>query len=282
MKGLELKSSKINSVKGILVLSGGRGRGISMTLTNQLKDVVENYFVKFPHMSVNSLAMKSGVGATTLRRIMNASIKGDPAPHTVLNIASAVTNEKRLSHLISMFEGPLGQMLQETFGPFVDAKSEHIFSANLNDELADEVKYFIYKMAANRTGVAWTWIADTFGKMGLEKMEEMKCSGLLNEKDNHLHAKDKNFSLNVQVAAKHLPSLVGFYKPEQVGEGRNLFYHFSETLNDEGIQKIKEIQKEAIRKAYEVFTKEEFMGEIPFFSLFLSDTLLLKGQGVVQ
>ena len=65
-------------------------QGSAMALVEQLKGVVDGYFEKYPHMSINALAQRSGVPATTLRRIINKTVKGDPAPHTVLNIISAV------------------------------------------------------------------------------------------------------------------------------------------------------------------------------------------------
>ena len=70
--------------------------GSFMTLCEQLKEIVDDYLTRYPNLSINSLAMKSGVGATTLRRIKNLSIKGDPAPHTVLNIVSSTSNQKCL------------------------------------------------------------------------------------------------------------------------------------------------------------------------------------------
>lgn len=257
-----------------------------MTLTEQLQFVVEDYFSRYPHMSVNSLALKSGVGATTLRRLLGGAIKGAPAPHTILNIASAVSNEKRLSVLINKFDGELGEVLEEAFGPYIQEKINHTYSADLNEELKDEIKYFIFKMSANRTGVSWSWVADTFGKIGLDKLKKMKENGLLvaGEKEGLYHAKEKNFSLNVSVASKHLARLTSFYKPENVGLGENLFYSLSESLNAEGIQKVKQIEKEAIQKIYQVMINEKFEGEIPYFSLLLSDTMTIESdeQGVLQ
>ncbi len=271
---------------GNLSLLGTYRRGRSMTLTEQLQTVVEDYFTRYPHMSVNSLALKSGVGATTLRRLLSGSIKGVPAPHTILNIASAVSNEKRLSVLINMFEGELGEVLEESFGPYIENKINHTYSPDLNEELKDEIKYFIYKMSANRAGVTWAWVADTFGKIGLDKLKKMNEAGLLkgDQKEGLYHAKEKNFSLNVKTASKHLARLTSFYKPEQVGVGKNLFYSLSESLNEEGIQKVKEIEKEAIQKIYQVMINEKYEGETPYFSLVLSDTMTIETEeeGVLQ
>ncbi len=249
-----------------------------MNSCEQLKEIVDEYFDKFPHLSVNSLALKSGVGATTLRRIRNGSIKGDPAPHTILNILSAVTNEKRLEEIVNQSEGELEKILKSSFGTYIESGSQHEIQADLNIELTDSIKYFIYKSSANRVGSTSTWVSDNFGKLGLEKLEELKDVGLIEQEGKFIHAKNKNFSLDLFVATKHLPELVKFYQPEKLSDGKNLFYSLSESINFEAIKKIKEIEKEAVKKIFEVLNDEKSNGSIPYFSLIMSDTLNFEGK----
>ncbi len=247
-----------------------------MTLCEQLKSIVEDYFERYPHMSINGLALKSGVAPTTLRRIVNASTKGELASHTALNLASAVTNEKRLSVLVGLFDGPLGETLREVFGPYVEREMPHQCSTDLNLELKDSIKYFIYKAAANRKGVSLTWVADTFGKLGLVRLEEMQKKNLVQIVEDQIKATVSHFSLELEIAAQHLPELVKFYKPEELEKGRNLFYNLSESLSEEGVRKIKEIKREAIKKVYDVMSDSKYAGEISYFALFLADTLAFE------
>jgi hypothetical protein len=247
-----------------------------MTLRDQLKDIVDNYFNRYPHMSINGLSLKSGVPATTLRRIVNASIKGDPAPHTALNLVSAVTNEKRLSVLVEMYEGPLGKTLNEVFSPYVEMGLKHEYSADLNEELRDSIKYFIYKVSANHNGASVFWVGETFGKLGLDRLAELESAEIVSRQGDSIHASQKDFSLDVHVAARHLPELVKFYKPENIGLGQNLFYTLSESLNEDGIREIKKIQKEAIERIYSVMSDSNFKGDTPYFNLMLSDTVAFE------
>lgn len=245
-----------------------------MTLCEQLKVIVESYLVKHPNISINGLAMRSGVGASTLRRLLNDSIKGDPAPHTVLNILSTVSKEKKLSKLITMAEGPVANMLQEAFSHFVESDVPHVYDNDLNEILKDQMSYFIYKLAANRKGTDKIFISEMFGKAGLERLNKMVALEVLKINDEgDVHAEKKDFSLDVEIAAGHLPELVKYYKPEAIGRGQNLFYTMSESINEEGIQKIKAIQKEAVKKIYDVMRSPFYEGSIPFFTLDMSDTL---------
>ncbi len=244
-----------------------------MTLCEQLKDILDGHFRQYPNVSINALAMRANVGATTLRRIMSLEIKGEPSPHTVLNIASAVAKEKRLGRLLKMYEGPVGEILQDNFSNFAEQDTPHVYDRDLNELLTDKVNYFIYKLAANRTGVKREEIQDLYGRLGLEKLQELVAGGHVLYKEEAYHAKDKNFSLDLMVIKRHLPELIKFYKPEELDRGQNLFYTLSESLSAEGIKRIKDIQREAVKKTYEIMSSEEFAGEVPYFTIQACDTL---------
>lgn len=255
---------------------------ISITLCEQLKELLTGYFRKHPQVSINGLSKKSGVGASTIRRLMAGDIKGDPAPHTVLNLASSITKEKRLSVLIEMFEGPLGQVLKETFSPYIELNLPHSLQKDINRELQDSIKYFIYKVAANRAGVQESWILDTFGKLGIDRLKELITHEFLIKEGEVYHAKEKNFSLDLATASHHLPQLVKFYKPHELDKGRNLFYTLSESLNEEAIQKIKDIERKAMKEIYQIMEDVDSFGDIPYFTLLVSDELTLKQREALQ
>lgn len=250
-----------------------------MNLTEQLKILLDQYFEKYPHMSVNALAKKSGVGASTLRRIKNESIKGDPAPSTVLNIVSAITKERKLATLLKSMEGPIGEMLKTSFGHFVEDDLPHTYNTDLNSELSDWPKYLIYKLASNKTGVSKEIIENILGAIGVRHLEDLFDLGLLYMEGETIHAKEKNFSLDIKISLKHLPNLLEFYRPDEVDKGKNLFYTLSESLNEDGIKKVKDIQKEAIKKIYNVMMSPYYEGNIPYFSVSLMDTLNLDLDG---
>lgn len=256
------------------ILSSKRhGEGIDMTLCEQLKEIINNYLDHYPNVSINTLACKSGVSASTLRRIMNASIKGDPAPHTVLNIVSATSKEKRLNKILENSQGPLAKILQDVFGQYASSNSPHCYDTDLNEILRDPINYLIYKLAANRKGVLKSNIVDYYGKIGVWRLEQLIELGLLKDIDGCYHAVNKNFSLSIEIAAKHLSELVKNYHPDKVAEGLNLFYSMSESLNEEGIQKIKEIQKNAVKKIYDIMLSPFYAGDIHYFTINLNETL---------
>lgn len=259
------------------------GRTQTMELCQQLKVIIDDYFLKYPNMSINSLALRSNVGASTLRRILGGSIKGDPSPHTVLNIASAVAKEKRLAKLIEVFDGPVGEVLKDTFSAYVQTDAPHVYDFDLNELLKDRISYFVYKLSSNRNGVSELDVVELFGALGRDRLQKLQDKKAIERREDRFFAKDPNFSLDIEVASEHLPELVKFYRPEELERGQNLFYSLSESLSEEGIRKVKEIQKEAVQKIYTVMNDPKFDGPIPYFSVQVCDTLrVTQTQGVLQ
>lgn len=250
----------------------GESSGDSMTLTDQLKHMLDSYFYTHPHMSLNALALKSGVGATTLRRIKNQDIKGDPAPHTVLSLVSSLTNERRLSVLVEKFDGPLGELLKESFGPYIETQIDHAYRADLNSFLRDSTSYFVYKLCSNRSGATLEQIQKNYGLVGTQKLKGLIENKLIEEKKGTYFSIESNYSLDIEVVLNHLPQLTAHFKTEEVSKGQNLFYTLSESLSEEGIQKVKEAQKEAIKKIIDIMKSPFYEGDIPYFTLAMSDT----------
>jgi hypothetical protein len=245
------------------------------TLNHQLKEMVESYLDKNPYLTMNAFAKKSGVGATTLRRVVGLVTKSEPAPHTILNIVSYIHKEKKLSRLLTVVDGPIGETLNRCFASFTE-EDKYTFSNDLNHYLKDKDNYLIYKLSANRRGTTRIEIVELLGQLGNEKLNALIDLELLEEIEGEVHAKEKNFSLDIGIAKKHLPEVVKFYKPEELDRGQNIFYNLSETVNEEAIVQIKKIQKDAVQKIYAIMTDVSYEGDIPYFALNLADTMTMK------
>lgn len=250
------------------------GDGVIETLNGQLKSMIEQYLVKHPNITLNGFATKSGVGMTTLRRIVNLETKSGPAPHTTLAITSYVLKEKKLSRILDSVNGPVGTELSKVFGDYIEEELNYQSSDGLKELLEDKDNYLIYKLASNHSGVSENQIYDLLGCHGLNKMNELIEKGIvLRDKRKTIHSLEKNFSITLETAKKHSKELINFYKPEAIDKKRNLFYSQSESLSDEGIQKVKDIQRNAAKEVHKIMTNEKYFGINPYFSLQVCDTL---------
>jgi hypothetical protein len=261
----------------------------SGTVNDQLREMISAYLHTHPGLTLNALAGRSGVPATTMRRLMQQT-GSELAPHSVLSLVSYLLKEKKISSLLKKVEGPVAELLNKSFNQFIfdEESSDHEMHADLNTLFQDRTCYLIYKMAANACGTSVREIKNVFGLTGLQKLQEMVDKGvILNDDNERLHARDKNFSVDLALAHKLTHSLVDFYKPKDVEKGFNLFYSLSEGMSEEGIKRIKEIEINAVKKIFEIMNDEKNQGTIPYFAVVLSDVLGLTPEkaspaGVLQ
>lgn len=250
---------------------------------HELKNIVREYFERFPNLSINAMANRSDVPVSTLRRLLKSETPIELAPHLTLNLLSYIYKEKHFTKLVHKVPESLSEFLIKHFGNFVFDNDSYELNIDLNKELSDPIKYFIYKLASNSNGVSLTEISELYGNFGKEKLDELCKLDLFNYERGRFYAKKSNFSLDINTMAKHLPMLVSKYRPEKLNEGANLCYSFSESLNEEGITMAKEIKKKAIKEIMELFNNSKFHGEIPYFSIFLSEKLFYsESEGELQ
>lgn len=245
-----------------------------LDLIQSLNMMISSYMSKNPQLTLNALASRSNIPVTSLRRLVNNQQKNEIAPHSVLNLVSYIMREKNLAVLIEKVEPAISDFLKKHFGNFIFASQKNTYNVDLNIELRDQTKYLIYKLAANHNGTDLMTVAENFGSFGTKKVEEMKANGLLIQVGDRIHAKEKNFSLDISIAATHLPALVQFYKPMSMQQGLNTMFSMSESLTSEAIKEIKALQRECVMKMNAIMNKPENLGSIPYFTLNLAETML--------
>lgn len=258
------------------------------TVNNQLRVMVNDYLNRHSGLTLNALSQRCGVPATTMRRLMQKEGQ-ELAPHSVLALVSYLLKEKKLSTLLKLVNGPIADLLNRSFDQFIfeEKSSTHEINNDLNNLFKDKTNYLIYKLAANKCGTSIDEVKNIFGLLGLSKLNELVEKNWIIADDNErLHAKEKNFTVDLILAQNLTHSLIDFYKPNDADKGLNLFYSLSEGMNEEGINAIKEIEKTAIKKIFDLMNNESYQGNIPYYAVVLSDVLGLTPEknlkGVLQ
>lgn len=262
-------------------------------VNSQLRQLTIAYLDRHQGLTLNALALRCGVPATTMRRLIKSSDaeKSELAPHSVLSLISYLLKEKKISSLLKKIDGPVAELLNRSFDQFIfdEESSAHTLDTELNTLFKDKTTYLIYKLAANQCGTSMDEVKNIFGLQGLQKLSELieknwiapDCSNA-----EILHAREKNFSVDLALAHQLTHALIDFYKPCDVEAGFNLFYSLSEGMNQQGIKKIKEIERDAVKKIYDLMNDENNQGDIPYFAVVLSDVLGLTpnklNEGVLQ
>lgn len=248
-----------------------------------LRAMVKEYMVLHPRVTVQSLASRAQVPVTTLRRFLQEETKTEVAPHTVLNLCAYMKREKNVAKLLNLLPVELKEHLEKVFGSFVfEGAQERVFSLDLNEVLKDRTNYFIYKLAANHKGTDWSEIQELFGAMGVKKTQTLVEMKVLIVENDIIKAAHQDFSLDLKTAATHLPELVSLYKPESLARGLNLMYSLSESLSEEAIKEVKDIQREAAKATHAIMSNPKKQGHIPYFTINLCETFLTGPHGVMQ
>lgn len=262
-------------------------------VNSQLRQLTIAYLDRHQGLTLNALAVRCGVPATTMRRLIKSSDteKSELAPHSVLSLISYLLKEKKISTLLKKIDGPVAELLNRSFDQFIfdEESSAHTLDKELNTLFKDKTTYLIYKLAANQCGTSMDEVKNIFGLLGLQKLSELiEKNWIVPDCSNAeiLHSREKNFSVDLALAHQLSHALIDFYKPCDVEAGFNLFYSLSEGMNQQGIKKIKEIEREAVKKIYELMNDENNQGDIPYFAVVLSDVLGLTpnklNEGVLQ
>lgn len=247
------------------------------SLNDELRMMVNSYLDQHPHLSLNALAQRSGVPATSMRRLMQGENKSEMAPHSVLSLVSYLLKEKKISRLLKIVTGPVAELLNKCFDQFIfdEESSPHKLDQDLNHVLRDKNSYLIYKLAANHCGTTIDEVKEALGTHGLKKLDELIATQWIipDESGIRLHAKEKNFSLNLSLAHQLSHALLDQYKVSDIELGHNLFYSLSEGLTESAIKKIKDIEKDAVKKIHAVMNEQNNFGTIPYFAIILSEVI---------
>lgn len=246
------------------------------SVNSQLRTMTTEYLDKHPGLTLNALAQRCGVPATTMRRLMQEEQRQELAPHSVLSLVAYLLKEKKISRILKIVRGPVAELLTKCFDQFIfdEKSSDHEMHSDLNTIFQDKLSYLIYKMAANVCGTSIEEVKNSFGLVGLKKLNDLiEKNWIESNGGERLHAKQKNFSVDLTLGHELSHALIDLYKPCDVAHGLNLFFSLSEGMNEEGIKKIKEIEKDAVKKIFDLMNTSNLQGNIPYFAVMVSDVM---------
>jgi hypothetical protein len=244
-------------------------------ILNELQTNIRTYLDKNTRVSLNGLSKRCAVSEPTLRRIMNGKIKTLPMLSTIVDILCTLNKADSVNDLISIYDGtPIGDFLTNNYNVLSEANFNYEFSTELNDALRDNVSYLIYKLSANRSGVTSQKVEQIFGHHGMEKLKNLHNLKLITINDNIAKSVAEGFSLSHDQFTPHFKAVADFIKTEQSQvQKKNLFYNFSESINEQAQKEILSIQKTALKKITKILNDENNAGEIPLFVLSAIDSL---------
>jgi transcriptional regulator with XRE-family HTH domain len=243
-----------------------------------LRQVIQTFLDQHDRISLNGLSKKCQVSEPTLRRIMSGKVKTMPTLTTIVDILATISKENRLPELIKQYPGPIAEVLKEGFSLVNDEELPYQFSAELNEVLRDEQRYLIFKLAANSSGVRRDRVKELFGLLGEQKLDDLIARDLVYEKlvdqQRVAFTRIEGFSLSHELFISHFKAVANYIDTSaRPGNKNNLYYNFSESVNETGRREILNIQRQALKKIIAILNDEKYRGELPLFVLSAIDTL---------
>lgn len=244
-------------------------------ILNQLQDSVHDYLNRNKNISLNGLAKRCSISEPTLRRIKNGQIKTLPTLTTIVDLLCSLNKVDKIPELIELYkETPIGDFLAEHFSVLSSTDLSYEFNQELDDALRDNISYLVFKLSCNTSGVTRKKIQEMFGRLGTDKLDALVGKGLVKLEGNVYRTAIEGFSLGHETFVDHFKAVADFIKTGEIGPKKNnLFYNFSESVNEKGMREILQIQRTALKKIAKILNDEEFVGDIPLFVLSAIDTL---------
>ena len=244
-------------------------------ILNQLQDSVLNYLNKNKNISLNGLAKRCSISEPTLRRIKNGQIKTLPTLTTIVDLLCSLNKVDKIPELIEIYKGsPIGEFLQEHFSVLSSTDLSYEFNQELDKALRENIYYLVFKLSCNSSGVNRTKIQEMFGRLGTDKLNALVNKGLIKRDGEVFKSAIEGFSLGHETFVDHFKAVADFIKTGEIGPKKNnLFYNFSESVNEKGMREILQIQRTALKKIAKILNDEEFIGDIQLFVLSAIDTL---------
>lgn len=239
-----------------------------LAILSELKDAITSYLEVNKNLSLNAIACRSNVSEPTLRRIKKGEVKTLPRINTIVDILSIIYKERNISSLIQKCGPHLKSYLSKVFSVLMDTEAAYENDTGLSKVLQDSTSYLIYKLAANRIGIKREQVQRNFGELGLKKLSDLERKGLVFEMVGSYHARTKSFCLDDDLFIQNFKSVADFIRIEEgPARGDNLFYNLSESVSEEGYQKIMAIQRQALKEIVSILNDKKFVGDKQAFVL---------------
>lgn len=235
------------------------------TVCDVLAESIEVWLDSKSSRSLNLLAKMSGVSYATVRRIATRE-----------NTASAETAAS-ISY-ITMSKSEARDMFSEYFPQLVgilDALGGIRSGSDVFDSFFTSKNHFpIILLAKAKDGIDEELVASKLGKKYLCYFQELVDCEVLSFKDSRYHLSDDPTYFSQPIAREHIQAMLDIsHNCNDVIPSASSTLTFWENLNKEGIQEVKKRVLEFRSGLLEIIAKEEYQGDILWYSGWMSNVL---------
>lgn len=227
-------------------------------LAEALKNQIEGFLGERPNRSIASLARKSGLAYSTVRRL--AQGEAQPEFSTVITVLGAILGREAFINFLQEYFPKEGAVFATHF-----QSTERFSDEELDFFLRDEISNFIIHLSCTRHGSDVDTIKRILGERGLRKLDDLVEAGFIDRRpDGRLWFYKESFAYtNFETFLISNAIHTRIFDIKNIGSDGALLAHQTETVDQNGLKEIKQAGIDYLKKIMEI--KKNNPGAIPFF-----------------
>lgn len=188
-------------------------------------------------------------------------------PKKVLPLAKLVCYEPETRKVAKFFASSVidqSDILKDAlYAKFVE-DNETKLSEELETKLLEDENFLAYALSCAKNGTTESRVRNIGGNQAVNSLIDLTNRGYIQHINNNYRATKNIFSYSFKTMKKIVGDLIRFYKPDNVGKGRNFIHVVTYDLNKEGLLKLQEEH----RRHYENILKirNDYHGNITTFT----------------
>lgn len=236
-----------------------------LPLAEALKLEIDKYLSERPNRSIASLARKSGLAYSTVRRM--AQGEAQPELSTVITILGATLGRDGFITFLKSYFPKEGAVFESHF-----STTEKFSDEELDFFLRDEISNFIIHLSCTRHGTNVETINRLLGERGMNKLDNLVEAGYIDRRaDGKLWFYKESFAYtNFETFLISNAIHTRLFDIKNIGTDAALLAHQTETVDMEGLKQIKQAGLEYLHKIMEI--KKSRPGSIPFYVTLMQNT----------
>ncbi len=245
----------------------------------RIKILIESYLSKNERLTLQSVATKTSVPMSSLRRIIN--LNGIPSSENVIKICRALGFDLELELYLNKYHPEIASLIASKN---THNKEYEYLKENESQYFTEEPSFLILSLAYTTAGVTEEEIRYEFGERGVDKLIELVEKGLLVSSDSiRYFGRTQGYKLPFADIKKEIELALKCYRLDEAGTSKNWMSYQTESLNDEGLFALKALNQKQFNERKElIFNNPQYLGNKTVFSASVTSTFVKCKETEVQ
>ncbi|CBW26353.1 hypothetical protein BMS_1496 [Halobacteriovorax marinus SJ] len=189
-----------------------------------------------------------------------------PKVTTTLSLLSEIHGVQSLQELLPKIDIKLRKYLEEELDLKVMTDEQKEFRSSLHEKVKDPVFFHVLALAGTSCGVREEVVEDLFGLEGIKILLNLFQEDYVQMEKGHFHASEKGIAFHRSIIKPIINTSVEFLETKGSSiKTKNFYYHWSESLNESGIEKLITLQRNFYKELKDALADPKNHGDQHYF-----------------